>query len=54
MLALVLVMAGCVGGENAAEESVVRYHHDAVRGVGCWSLFGGAISCLPDSQYQSP
>lgn len=52
LISLLLLLAGCYGGETIDDSNRVRYHHDVEHGVGCWTVWGEGIDCLPDSEYQ--
>ena len=57
-----IVLVGCnrAPADEVAPDTSVRYIHDAVHGVSCWTfgLGGGsntaAISCLPDREVRNP
>ncbi len=61
-MALIAVLVGCnrAPADEVAPDTSVRYIHDAVHGVSCWTfgLGGGsntaAISCLPDRDVRNP
>jgi hypothetical protein len=49
---LALSVVACYGGEEV--RGAVRYYHDDVRDVSCWTAFDQSITCLPDSQVTRP
>ena len=38
-----------IAGQAAAADQIISVQHDSVRGVTCWIIPQGGISCLPDS-----
>ena len=48
-LCLLLLATGA-----SATENVINVQHDSQRGVTCYLLNGVGISCIPDSQLNSP
>lgn len=49
---LAVLLGGCLSGDRInTDDPTLRYHHDAIHGVGCWTLYADAIHCIPDQDY---
>jgi len=62
VMVLLFVLVGCnrAPADEVAPDTSVRYIHDSVHGVSCWTFGNGggsntaAISCLPDREVRNP
>lgn len=47
-----LLLAGCTPGTPVeGDNNTIKYVHDAQHGVGCWTIYGSGIDCIPDTDY---
>lgn len=49
MKTIITMILLLIAGQASAAEQVIDVQHDSVRGVTCWIIPQGGISCLPDS-----